>query len=81
MKKYYLLPEIISEQRDIILALKSELDRLRVVALPEITEEITEELHSTCLLSQPGYPTIFSPWSWTQDAVDFVGILKKARGA
>ncbi len=59
--------------------LEAEVERLRVIALPEITKEIAARwaLPYPCLIGS----NEDDEWEWTKDAAEFVALLNEERKA
>lgn len=71
----------LTRERDALKArfaeLEAEVERLRVIALPEITKEIAARwaLPYPCLIGS----NEDDEWEWTKDAAEFVALLNAGR--
>jgi hypothetical protein len=62
----------------------AELEAIREVKLPEITEDIIDDFGDTSLMDLIPNPNPGEAWvvrTWSQDAVDFVALLNAGRKA
>ena len=66
----------VSEQQDIIFAMRATLERLRVIELPEITQDIEKKLWTELIDCTDCDCTALE---WSQTAKDFVALLNEAR--
>ena len=66
----------VSEQQDIIFAMRATVERLRVIELPEITQDIEKKLWTELIDCTDCDCTALE---WSQTAKDFVALLNEGR--